>query len=112
MDALLPYLAQALGLLPFLVVPIIGLVICRRKLARSHPKASSRATAGWVLYMVHIAVGRGGTMFITMHALQSGNRMAYVNWITFTNLAAQLVLLVSLLFLMLAILADRNAEPE
>jgi hypothetical protein len=113
MDELLPYLSQALVMLIFLVVPISGLVLCRKKLARSHPKACAHATTGWVLYMVHIVLGSGVTIFFRMHAVQSGNRLAYANWLTFTNLAASVILLASLLFLILAIIADRSApEPR
>jgi hypothetical protein len=115
MDALLPYLTQMLALLPYLVIPVVGLVLCRKKLARSHPKASARATVGWVLLIVYLSLGRGASLIITMHAAQSGDRfadrMAYTNWLGYIGLASQLVMLASMLFLLLAILADRSG-PE
>lgn len=110
MNTLLPYLAQAIALLPFLVIPIIGLVLCRKKLAHSHPVASARATGGWVLLILHIALGRGATAFLTIHAVQSGDRLAYTNWLAHLRVASQLLLLASLILLLLAILADRSSS--
>lgn len=112
MDALLPYLVQALSLLPILVLPVIGLVLCRKKLARSHPKACAHATVGWVLFILFLSVGRGASLFVTMHAVQSGNRLAWTNWLGYIGLASQLLMLASLLFLLLAILADRGSSES
>ncbi len=105
---LITFLVGLLPVLPVIATAIIGLVLCRRRLSQSHPKAHARAATGWVLLIAFFMVGQGASVLIAFHAAQSPDRMAFVKWLSITNVASQLILLASAIMLLQAILADRD----
>lgn len=102
------FVVGLIPVLPIIATAIIGLVLCRRRLAQSHPKASARATAGWVLLIAYFVVGQGAGVLIAFNAAQSADRTGFVKWLSVSNVASQIILLASAILLLQAILADRG----
>lgn len=101
-------ITSLLSLAPIWITAIVGLVLCRKKLARSHPAASARATLGWTLLIVYATVVPLVRVFLAISAAQSGDRTAYASWLALVNVIGTAVLLASVILLLLSILADRD----
>jgi len=95
---------------PVLAAAIVGLVLSRRRLADSCPRAHARATLGWVLLILHLVPGYGTRVFISIQAARSADRLAYASWLSIANLVSAALLLAAAVLLLQAILADRR-EP-
>lgn len=107
------FLGAMITFAPILATAIVGMVLCRQKLARSHPEAYGRATLGWVFLILYVVVGVGVRLVVANYATQSGNRQGFTGWIAAANLASVALLLASLILLLQAILANRGgSEPS
>lgn len=108
--SLITFFIGLIPVAPVLAAAIVGLVLSRKKLAGSCPRAHARATLGWVLLILHLVPGYGARVFISIQAAQSADRLAYANWLFIANLVSAALLLASAVLLLQAILADRG-EP-
>lgn len=100
-----------LASLPILAIAVVGVVVSRMKLRQSHAKAKRLATAGFSLMALQAVVGASIPAYVGMSVAGTGDRLAMANVVTFSGMAAHLLLLASMILLLLAVLADRKT-PE
>ncbi len=98
--------------LPIVVIAVIGLVLCRSRLPKSHGKAKLLATMGFSLLGIQALGGEAVRRYIVGVAAGSGDRVAMANSFTTVGLVTYALLAVSLILLMFAIVADRTSQDS
>jgi len=105
------YLIQVMSQSPTIALAVAGIVLCRRKLSRSHARASARATLGWALLILYVVIGRGLSTIATYYVIESGDRVGNSGWLSLASLFGYALLISSLLLLLLSTLSNRDG-PE
>jgi hypothetical protein len=96
--------------LPMLLIAVIGVVLARSKLRQSYAKARRLATVGFGLMALHVLVASALRTYVDVVTTRSGDRLALVNFFTYVNMVAYLLLVASLVLLLLAVFADRDSQ--
>jgi magnesium-transporting ATPase (P-type) len=96
--------------LPIIVIAVVGVVLSRNKLPQAHARARRLATVGFSLLALQALVGTTMRMYVSYLAVESGDRLAMANYLTLVGVVASLLLWASLILLLLAVFADRNAS--
>jgi hypothetical protein len=95
--------------LPTVVIAVVGVVLSRSKLPQAHAKARRLATVGFSLLALQALVGASMRTYVPYLAVESGDRLAMTNYLTLIGVVTSLLLWASLILLLLAVFADRNA---
>jgi O-acetylhomoserine/O-acetylserine sulfhydrylase-like pyridoxal-dependent enzyme len=111
-DHLTTIAAVLVASLPIVAIAVIGLVLSRSKLPKSHTKAKRLATIGFGLLAIQALGGEAVRRYIVAVAASSGDRIAMTNNFTIVGLVTYVLLAVALVLLMLAIIADRNVSES
>ena len=101
-----------LSSLPVLVIAVVGIVLCHRKLPQSHAKARRLATGGLSLMALETLVRSVMSAYVTVSRTEGRVGLPMVNALSIVNAVAYLLLLVSLVLMLLAVLADRETRPS
>ena len=112
MNSMLAILPAALILnLPQIAIAAVGLVLIHIKLKRPHPRVHLYGTIGLAFLLAHGLLGVAISLSMP-YARRSYEPAAFAKWITVTNLASLGVLSASLVLLLVALLADREAAKS
>lgn len=102
-------LASLVGASPQILIGAIGLVLIRSRLKRTFPKANLYGTVGLSLLLLSGLWSAVTRVYIQSNV--SRHPVELANVITAANLVGFLILSASLVFLLVAVLADRELAP-
>jgi hypothetical protein len=93
---------------PQILVATVGLILVHTRLKRRHPRAYRYGTIGLALLLVHLLLSTLSTTYVRATLAQGQAGPAAVNTFTMTNVAAYVALVASWIFILVALLADRD----
>jgi len=107
------FFSNLIGGLPQIAVAAVGLILIQTRLKRVHPRAYRYGSIGFVLLLASAIWGVfGRTYFLAASAAEPLNRVALANSITMVGLVGSIGLIAALIFILVAVLADRDAASS
>ena len=94
--------------LPQIIIAVVGLTLIHTRLKRLHPRAYLYGNIGLVLLLVNALWRVLSQAYIQAHIAQGQDRLALASMMTMANLAGFVVLTGSWIFVLVALLADRD----
>src|SRR5262245_41896248 len=101
-------LSSLIAGLPQIVIAGVGLVLVRTRLKRAHTRAYLYGNIVLAFLLVKSLWSVFTRAYIHAHIAQAQDRVDFANKLTMANLAAFVILMASLAFILAAILADRD----
>ena len=101
-------LSLLIGTLPQIIIATVGLIFVHTRLKGLHPKAYLYGNIGLALMLVNALWRIVSQTYFQVQIAQGQDRMAITNMLTMANLAGSVVLIGSWVFIVLALLADRE----
>jgi ABC-type uncharacterized transport system permease subunit len=98
--------------LPNIIIAIVGLTLAHSRLKKMLPRAYLYGNIGFALLLMHSIWIVLGQAYIQASAAQAQDRIAYLNNFTIINLASYIVLTGAIVFIAIAVLADRNTPKS
>jgi len=106
------FLSFLVSQLPQIAIATVGLILVRTKLRGPHPNAYLYGTIGFALLLVASLWTVLSRTYIQASVTLAQDRLAFANRITMTNLAGFVVLTVSIVFIAVAVFADRDVAKS
>lgn len=94
--------------LPQIIIATVGLILVHNRLKRLHPRAYLHGSIGLALLLVNALWRVLSQAYFQAHIAQGQDRLALTNMLTMANLAGFVVLMGSWVFILVALLADRD----
>ena len=101
-------LSLLIGTLPQIIVATVGLILVHAKLKQLHPRAYFYGNIGLALLLLNALWRVLSQAYLQAHIVQGQDRLALTNMLTMANLAGFVVQIGSSVFILVALLADRD----
>jgi hypothetical protein len=101
-------LSILIATLPQIIIAMVGLVLVHTRLRGLHPKAYLYGSIGLALMLVNALWRIAGQAYFQAQIDQGQDRLALTPLLAITNLAGTVILIGSSVFILLALLADRD----
>jgi hypothetical protein len=98
--------------LPQIIIAVVGLVLVHTKLKELHQRAYLYGNIGLGLLLVYALWSASIRVYIQTNMAQAQDRLAVINNFSIANLAGFVILIASLGFMLVAMLADRNPSKS
>jgi hypothetical protein len=106
-------LSSLISGLPHIAIGTVGLILIHTRLKRPHPRAYRYGTFGLALLLANGLWGVLSRTYVqAAFAAQTQHPVALANKITIANLAGFVILTGSLIFVLAAVLADRDSAKS
>ena len=95
--------------LPQMIFATVGLILVHARLRRLHPRAHLHGTIGLALLLLNAIWGVLSQAYFQARIAQGQDGLALMNMLPVANLAGLLVMIGSWVFILVALLADRDS---
>lgn len=98
--------------LPQIAIGAVGLLLVHTRLRRSHPKAYLYGTIGMTLLLANGLLGVLSRTYIQSAIAQAQHPISLANKTSMVSAAGYLISVISLVFILMALVADRGSEQN